>query len=57
MKNEKLFYIDANNLNGWAMSLSLPYDEISFDRTIDIQVFLNNPDDCDIGFFLEIDLF
>ena len=57
MKNEKFFYSDANKLNGWAMSLLLTYDEITFDRNIELQVFLNNPDDCDIGFFHEIDLF
>ena len=26
-KNKKSFYVDANNLYGWAMSENLPYDE------------------------------
>ena len=26
--NKKILYIDANNLDGWAMSEYLPYDEI-----------------------------
>ena len=31
-ENKKLLYIDAKNLYGWAMSESLPYNEIKFDK-------------------------
>ena len=30
-ENKKILYIDANILYGWAMSQSLPYDEIEFE--------------------------
>ena len=58
----KKFYNDANNLFGYAMSQSLPYDEIEMwkghhscyvDR---LEYILNTPDDSDFGDFLQIDL-
>ena len=55
-KNKKILYIDANNLYGWAMSESLPYDEIKFDNNIKLEDILNTRDDSDIGYFVEINL-
>ena len=55
-KNKKILYIDANNLYGWAMSESLPYDEIKLDNNVNLEDILNNRDDSDIGYFVEVDL-
>ena len=33
-ENEKISYIDANNLYGWSMSQYLPYDAIEFDENV-----------------------
>ena len=55
-KNKKILYIDANNLYGWAMSESLPYDKIKLDNNVNLEDILNTPDDSDIGFFVEVDL-
>ena len=55
-KNKKILYIDANNLYGWAMSESLPFDEIKFEKDICLNDILNAPDDSDIGYFIEVDL-
>ena len=57
-ENKKIFYVDANNLYGWAMSEmseSLPYDEIEFDRNVGLEEILDSPDDSDIGYFFEVD--
>ena len=55
-KNKKILYIDANNLYGWAMSESLPYDEIKHDNKVNLEDILNTRDDSDIGYFVEVDL-
>ena len=47
-EKEKLLYIDAINLYGWAMSESLPYNEIKFDRNVKLEDISNTPDDSDI---------
>ena len=52
---KKIFYIDANNLYGYAMSQSLPYKDLKFD-SIDIETILSTPDDSEIGYFVEVDL-
>ena len=54
--NEKILYVDANNLYGWARSEYLPYDGIQFDRNVKLEDILNTPDDSDIGYFIEVDL-
>ena len=36
-ENKKILYVDANNLYGWAMSESLPYDEIKFDGNVKLE--------------------
>ena len=53
---KKILYDDANNLNGWAMSEPLPYDEIEFDNNVELEDILNNPDDSDIWYFIEVGL-
>ena len=55
-KNKKILYIDANKLYGWAMSESIPYDEIKLDNNINLEDILNTPDDSDIGYFVELNL-
>ena len=49
-------YVDANILYGWAMSEYLPYDEIEFDRTVELEEILSTSDDSDIGYFFEVHL-
>ena len=53
---QKVIYIDANNLYGWAMSQYLPYDEIKLETDFSIDDILQTPDDNDIGYFIEVDL-
>ena len=55
-RNKKILYIDSNNLYGHSMSQYLPYDEIKFDNNIKLEDILNTPDDCNIGYFIEVDL-
>ena len=55
-ENKKILDIDANNLYGDSMSQPLPYDEIKFDNTIELEDILNTPDDSDIGYLIEVDL-
>ena len=54
-ENKKILYFDANNLYGHSMSEPLPYDEIKFDKNIELEDILNTPDDSDIGYFIEVD--
>ena len=54
--NKKILYIDANNLYGHSMSEPLPYDEIKFDKNVELEDILITPDDSDIGYFIEVDL-
>ena len=61
-ENIKIIYADATNLYGHSMSQFLLYDEIEmwhghpdkFWRWLDL--YLNTPDDSEIGYFLEVDL-
>ena len=55
-KIEKFLYKDANNLSGWAMIQSLPYDEINFNQNVELEDILNTSDESDIGYFVEVDL-
>jgi len=52
-------YYDANNLYGWAMSQPLPTGKFRFLRPEEIQKydFTVIPDDSEIGFMLEVDLY
>ena len=53
--NKKILYIDANKLYGWAMSESLPYNEIKFERNVKLGDILNTPDASEIGYLIEVD--
>ena len=53
---KKILYRDANNLYGLAMSEYLPYDEIEFDRNVELENIFNTLDDGDVGYFIEVDL-
>ena len=55
-ENKKILYVDANNLYGWAMSDSLLYVEIKFDNNVKLENILKNPDDSDIGYFVEVNI-
>ena len=61
-ENKKIFYKDSNNLYGHSMSQPLSYDEIEmFHGHTDLYMnkleeILNNPDDSDIGYYIEVDL-
>ena len=54
--NKKIIYLYATNLFSLSMSQPLPYDEIKFDQNVKVEDLLNNPDDSDIGYFIEVDL-
>ena len=54
--NKKIMYFDAKNLYGDGMSQPLPYDEIKFDISVNLEDILNTPDDSDIGYLVEFDL-
>ena len=47
--NKKIFYIDAKNLYGWALSESFPYDEKKIDTNLKLEEILITPDDSGIG--------
>ena len=55
-ENKKTLYVDANNLYGHSMSQPLPYDEIKFDKSVELEDILNTPDDSNIGYFVEVNL-
>ena len=55
-ENKKILYFDANNLYGDSMSQPLPFDEIKFDNSVELEDILNTPDDSDIGYLIEVDL-
>ena len=38
------------------MSEPVPYDEIKFDKNVKLETILNNPNDSDIGYFIEVGL-
>ena len=38
------------------MRESLPYNEIKFDKNVELEDILNTPDDSDIGCFVELDI-
>ena len=51
-----LMYWDANNLYGYAMQQMLPFRNIRFNKTIDLDGIKGTPDDNDIGYYPEVDL-
>ena len=50
-ESKKRKYNDANKFLGWAMSQSLPYDEIKLDKNVKLDDMLNIFKDSDNGFF------
>ena len=38
------------------MSQTLPFDEINFDKNVNLEVLLSTSDESDIGYFIEVDL-
>ena len=44
-----IWYIDANNLYGYAMMQELPYKDFQFTTTTTLDAILNTPDDSDHG--------
>ena len=52
--NNKVLYLDANNLYGHSMSQSIPFDENKFERNVCLPDTLKIPDDSDIGYLLEV---
>ena len=55
-EDKKILYIDANNLYGYAMCQSLPYDEIKIIENYKLEDILNTSDDSEYGYFIEVDL-
>ena len=50
---KKFLFIDRNNLYAWAMRTPLPFDEIDFDRNVNLEDIINTPHDSDNGSFVE----
>ena len=55
-ENKKFLYVDANDLDGWAMSQSLSYDELGFHKNNNLEDILKTPDGNVNGSFLEVAL-
>ena len=51
-----MLYIDANKLYGHSMTQLLLYDEIKFDKNVEIEDILKTSDDSDIAYFVEVDI-
>ena len=49
-------YLDANNLYGWAMVQSLPFENLQINNNIKIEDILNTDDNSDVGYIVECDL-
>ena len=49
-------YLDANNLCGHAMSRPLPYRDFKWVEPLPYAFIMNDKDDNDIGYTLEVDL-
>ena len=45
-----IWYIDANNLYGYAMMQKLPYKDFQFTTTTTLNTILNTPDHSDHGY-------
>ena len=55
--NRKIWYIDANNLYGYAMMQKLPYKDFEFiTTTTTLDVILNTPDGSDHGYYIVCDI-
>ena len=56
--NRNIWYIDANNLYGYAMMQKLPYKVFQFTTTTTtiLDTILNTPDDSDHGYYILCDI-
>lgn len=56
--NNSIFYFDANNLYGWSMSQSLPYDEFCYINDCEdvLKLILDYNIDDDYGYILTVDV-
>ena len=54
--NRNIWYIDANNLYGYAMMQKLPYKDFEFITTTTLDAILNTPDDSDHGYYIVCDI-
>ena len=50
-----MLYIDAKNLYGHSTYQPLPYDEIKFDKNVNVKNILNTNIDSEIGYLVEVD--
>ena len=50
-----IWYIDANDLYGYAMMQKLPYKDFQFTTTTTLDTILNIPDDSDHGYYIVCD--
>ena len=50
--DRKIWYIDANNLYGYAMMQMLSYKDFEFITTTTLDAILNTPDDSDHGYYI-----
>ena len=46
-------YIDAIILYGHSMSQPKPYDELNFDKNVELEDIFNTLDDSEVGYFVE----
>ena len=51
-----IWYIDANNLYGYAMMQKLPYEDFDFITITTLDTILNTPDDSDHGYYIVCDI-
>ena len=51
----QIWYIDANNLYGYAMMQKLPYKDFNF-TTTSLDYILNTPDDSDHGYYIDCEI-
>ena len=55
-EEQYIIYYNVNNLYGWAMTESLPYGGFEWAKNVNKTNFFNIPDDCNFGYFVEVDL-
>ena len=53
--NRNIWYIDANNLYGYAMMQKLPYKDFKFNTTTFDSIVIT-PGDCDHGYYIFCDI-
>ena len=54
---KSIWYIDANNLYGYAMMQELPYKDFQYTTTTTtLDAIMNNPDDSNHGYYIVCDI-